>query len=76
MYSADERRVDRRQFLRQGGAAAAVALDATLDSIISAKRGEKGMSPHQVPTTHIGRAAELGVGEADIGKIKRLDIEV
>jgi uncharacterized protein (DUF362 family) len=53
-----------------------VALDATLGDIIMAKRREKGMQkPHNDPR-HIARAAELGLGVADLAKIKRVSVEI
>jgi uncharacterized protein (DUF362 family) len=53
-----------------------VALDTTLADIIKAKRVEKGMSPYQKPIRHITRAAELGLGQGDLAKINRLEIEI
>ena len=53
-----------------------VALDATFDDIIMARRVEKGIKPRHNEPTHILRAAELGLGEANIKNIKRLEIEV
>ena len=53
-----------------------VALDATLDDIIKAKRIEKGMPPHNNDPKHIARAAELGLGEADLAKINRVSLEI
>jgi len=53
-----------------------VALDATLADILKARRLEKGLSPYHKETKHIARAAELGLGCADLAKIKRLEIEV
>ncbi len=53
-----------------------VALDATLEDIIMAKRRENGMQkPHNDPL-HIGRAAELGLGVADLARIKRVSVEI
>jgi len=53
-----------------------VALDATLADIIKAKRLEKGMSPYQRPIHHIERAAELGLGVADLKKIQRVELDI
>jgi len=53
-----------------------VALDATLDDIIRVKREEKGLKPHHSDPKHIARAAELGLGEADLKKIKRVEMEI
>ncbi|HUT23534.1 MAG TPA: DUF362 domain-containing protein [Sumerlaeia bacterium] len=53
-----------------------VALDATLEDILKEKRLEQGMSPRHQPTTHIARAAELGVGVADLTKINRVALEI
>jgi len=53
-----------------------VALDAVLADILKAKRVEKGMSPHARPLNHIMRAAELGLGTADLAKINRVQIQV
>lgn len=53
-----------------------VALDAVLEDIIMAKRRDKGLTkPHNDPM-HIARAAELGLGEADLAKIKRINVEI
>jgi len=53
-----------------------VALDATLADIIKAKRLEEGLSPHMRPIHHIERAAELGVGVADLKQINRVEVDV
>ncbi|MFQ5809035.1 MAG: DUF362 domain-containing protein [Armatimonadota bacterium] len=53
-----------------------VALDAVLDDIVMAKRLEEGMSPRFKPIDHITRAAELGLGEADLANINRISREV
>ena len=53
-----------------------VALDATLADIIKAKRLAEGMSPYPKPIHHIERAAELGLGIADIKRIKRIELDV
>ena len=53
-----------------------VALDATLDDIVRAKRVEKGLKPRHNDPKHIARAADLGLGEADLTKIKRLTLEI
>lgn len=53
-----------------------VALDAVLEDIVMDKRREKGLTkPHNNPM-HIARAAELGLGVADLAKIKRIKVEV
>lgn len=53
-----------------------VALDATLEDIVMAKRREMGLTrPHSNPL-HIARAAELGLGEADLKKIRRVSVEI
>ncbi|MFP4056512.1 MAG: DUF362 domain-containing protein [Candidatus Brocadiia bacterium] len=54
-----------------------VALDATLDDIIRAKRLEKGLDrPHHNDPKHIARAGELGLGEADLAKVQRRELAV
>jgi uncharacterized protein (DUF362 family) len=53
-----------------------VALDATLADIIKTKRLEKGMPPYQKATVHIARAAELGLGCADLSKIERVEVGI
>jgi hypothetical protein len=53
-----------------------VALDAALDDIIRAKRVEKGLKPHHNDPKHIACAADLGLGEADLKKIQRTEIEI
>ncbi len=53
-----------------------VAIDAVMDDIIRAKREEKGLSPHNNKPIHIARAAELGLGQADLKSITRTEIEV
>jgi len=53
-----------------------VALDAVMDDIIRSKRLEKGLSPHNNKPIHIARAAELGLGQADLKKINRVEIEI
>jgi len=50
-----------------------VAFDATLADIIKAKRLEEGMSPYHKDPVHIARAAELGLGTADLKAIKRVE---
>lgn len=53
-----------------------VALDAVLEDIVMDKRREKGLTkPHNNPM-HIARAAELGLGVADLAKIKRINVEI
>ena len=59
-----------------GASADPVALDATLADIIKAKRLEQGMSPYQKPLHHIERAAELGLGTADLKSIRRVELDV
>ena len=53
-----------------------VAMDATLDEIIRAKRVEKGLKPRHNDPRHIARAAELGLGEATLANIQRVEMEV
>ncbi|HUT34450.1 MAG TPA: DUF362 domain-containing protein [Planctomycetota bacterium] len=53
-----------------------VAIDAVMDDILRAKREEKGLSPHNNKPIHIARAAELGLGQADLKNINRVDVEV
>jgi uncharacterized protein (DUF362 family) len=53
-----------------------VALDATFDDLILAKRVEKGLKPRSNDPRHIARAAELGLGEADLKKIRRTEMEI
>ncbi len=57
-------------------AADPVAIDAVMDDIIKAKRLEKGLSPNNNKPIHIARAAELGLGQADLKSINRLEVEV
>lgn len=53
-----------------------VAMDATLADILKAKRVEKGLAPYHKALVHVERAAELGLGVADLAKIKRVEVEV
>jgi len=53
-----------------------VALDATFDDIIKAKRLELGIKPRHNDPRHITRAAELGLGEANLKNINRVEMEV
>jgi len=53
-----------------------VAMDAVLADIIKAKRVEKGLAPYHSKIVHIERAAELGLGIADLTKINRLEAEI
>ncbi|HUT35546.1 MAG TPA: DUF362 domain-containing protein [Planctomycetota bacterium] len=53
-----------------------VAMDATLADIIKAKRVEKGLAPYHKDIKHVLRAAELGIGVADLAKINRVEAEV
>ena len=53
-----------------------VALDATMDDLIKAKRLEKGLSPNNNSPIHIARAAELGLGQADLKNINRVEAEI
>jgi uncharacterized protein (DUF362 family) len=53
-----------------------VALDVVLDDIIKAKRLEKGLSPRHNSILHITRAAELGLGDADLANINRISLEI
>ncbi len=53
-----------------------VALDATFAEIIKAKRLEKNLRPHHNNPKHIARAAELGLGHADLKRVRRLEIEI
>jgi uncharacterized protein (DUF362 family) len=52
-----------------------VALDATLADI-KAKRIKEGMSPYHERISHIERAAELGLGVADLRAISRTEVEL
>jgi len=53
-----------------------VAIDAVMDDIIKAKRIEKGLSPNNNSPLHIARAAELGLGQADLKNINRVEMEI
>ncbi len=54
-----------------------VAMDAVLADIIKAKRVEKGLpKPYHNAIKHVERAAELGLGVADLAKINRVEAEV
>jgi uncharacterized protein (DUF362 family) len=53
-----------------------VAMDAVLADIIKAKRVEKGLAPYHNKLAHVERAAELGLGVADLAKINRLEAEI
>ena len=53
-----------------------VAMDAILDDIIKAKRLEKNLKPRHNDPKHIARAAELGLGEANLANIQRVEAEV
>lgn len=53
-----------------------VAMDATFDEIITKKRIEKGLRPHHNDPKHIARAAQLGLGQADLKKVRRLEVEI
>lgn len=53
-----------------------VAMDAVLAHIIKAKREEKGLPPYHKEIKHVERAAELGIGVADLAKINRLEAEI
>ena len=53
-----------------------VAMDAVLADIIKAKRVEKGLAPYHNAIKHVERAAELGLGVADLAKINRVEAEV
>ena len=53
-----------------------VALDAVLAEILKAKRLENKLTEFPRPILHVTRAAELGLGVADLAKIKRLELEV
>ena len=44
--------------------------------ILKAKRVEKGLAPYHKDIKHIERAAELGIGIADLAKINRVEAEV
>jgi uncharacterized protein (DUF362 family) len=50
-----------------------VALDTILGDVIRAKRVEAGMSPFLRPHLHVERAAELGLGCADLKKIQKVE---
>ena len=51
-------------------------MDMVLADILKAKRVEKGMRPYEKPITHITRAAELGLGVADLARINRTTIAI
>ena len=53
-----------------------VAMDAVLDDIIRAKRIEKGLKPRHNDPKHITRAADLGLGEATLANIQRVEMDV
>ncbi|MBM4038033.1 MAG: DUF362 domain-containing protein [Planctomycetes bacterium] len=53
-----------------------VAMDAVLADIIKAKRVEKGLTPYHKEIKHVERAAELGLGVANLAKISRVEAEV
>ena len=53
-----------------------VALDATLADLIKAKRVAEGLPPYFKPLRHLERAIELGLGEGDLKKIKRVELEI
>ena len=53
-----------------------VALDATLDDIVRAKRIEKGLEPRNNSNLHITRAAELGLGQATLANIHRIELMI
>jgi uncharacterized protein (DUF362 family) len=53
-----------------------VALDAILADIIRAKREAEGLSPYHKTPVHLARAAELGLGVADLKAIKRVELDV
>lgn len=53
-----------------------VALDTLLDEIIRAKRVEKGLKPNHNSNAYLGRAAELGLGEAKLANIQRVDLAI
>lgn len=53
-----------------------VALDAVLADILKAKRVEKGLAPYHKEIKHIERAAELGIGVADLTRINRIEAEI
>jgi uncharacterized protein (DUF362 family) len=53
-----------------------VALDVVQDDIIRAKRVEKGLKPHHNSNAYLARAAELGLGEADLANIQRAETRV
>jgi uncharacterized protein (DUF362 family) len=53
-----------------------VAMDAVIEDLIRAKRVEKGLKPQFNDPKHIARAADLGLGEADLAKIQKVEITV
>jgi len=53
-----------------------LAMDATLADLIKGKRVQEGLPPYLKPLRHIERAAELGVGVADLAKINRVELEI
>ncbi len=53
-----------------------VALDTVLAETIKAKRLENNLPPYLQPLRHLKRAVELGLGEGDLKKIKRIEAAV
>ena len=53
-----------------------VALDATFEEIVRLERIRRGLRPRHNDPKHILRAAELGLGQADLKRVRRLELEV
>ncbi|HOX37031.1 MAG TPA: DUF362 domain-containing protein [Candidatus Brocadiia bacterium] len=53
-----------------------VALDTVMEDIIRARRLEEKLTPRNNSIIHITRAAELGLGCADLAGIRRLETEI
>jgi uncharacterized protein (DUF362 family) len=71
-------RGDRCRFDYHGILAATdpVAMDAVVEAIIRAARVAKGLKPHLNDPKHIARAADLGLGEADLARIDRVEMQI
>ena len=53
-----------------------VAMDAVIDDIVRAKRVEKGLKARVNDPGYIARAAELGLGEAELANIQRVEMDI
>ncbi len=53
-----------------------VALDATFEEIVRLERIRRGLRPRHNDPKHILRAAELGLGQADLKRVRRPELEV